>query len=228
MAYGGLETMVKALLGVQRGGRADSRALADFVEKCRPDPFTPLPPPTVSESALDKIFRLPQVTDDHPLLAFLDLNPSNASTIHDWMVKGQPVDSWAGAIKLAKALRDATAHGALSASKVLEWRLLPTFEELPLRLGRLAAAALRQLARVPPPPEAIQEKPCPGDQPDTALRKPKRPPRKPGAKKGKPKGPDSLAGQTAPGTGPRAAGAGETKEVGALKAPQPDPLDEPL
>src|SRR5207302_1819452 len=84
------------------------------------------------------------------------LNPSNASTINDWMVKGKPIDCWAGAIKLSKALRDATAHGALSASKVLEWHLRDAFEELPARLGHLAAAALRQLAQVSKPPQPAE------------------------------------------------------------------------
>ena len=105
MAFGGLETMVKALLAVQRNGRVEPRALAEFIDKCRPDPFEPLARPAVSETVLDKIFRLPHPTDDHPLLVFLDLNPSNASTINDWMVKGKPIDCWAGAIKLSKALR---------------------------------------------------------------------------------------------------------------------------
>src|SRR4051794_26784101 len=62
MAFGGLETMVKALLAVQRNGRVEPRALAEFIDRCRPDPFEPLAPPAGSGTVLGKNFPPPPPT----------------------------------------------------------------------------------------------------------------------------------------------------------------------
>jgi hypothetical protein len=146
MGYGGLETLVKAVMAVQRAGRIDAEVADGFLAVCRPGDYEPIPAPSFRKELLDEIFRVPPDDVGHPLLLFLDLNPSNAKVMYRWLVEDRPVDTWARALKLAKALRDATAHGALSASKVKEWKLRPALDRLTLDLGRLAALALRRLA----------------------------------------------------------------------------------
>jgi hypothetical protein len=38
-----------------------------------------------------------------------------------WFVEGKDVETWIQAVELARAIRHATVHGALSANKVNEW-----------------------------------------------------------------------------------------------------------
>ncbi len=61
------------------------------------------------------------------------------------MVQAAKVSSWTDAVRLAKALRNATAHGALSATKVKQWGLENAIFTLSDNLGELVVAGLRKL-----------------------------------------------------------------------------------
>ena len=147
MAYGGLETFIKALMGMQRGVRLDAATIDRFLDRCRPGPYEALPSPGVRESHLEEVFQAPLTDTSHPLLVFLDLSWGSTRSIHRWLVEGRGVRSWKGALRLARALRDATAHGALSASRVKQWRLRPALGTLTDNIGELVAAALEELVR---------------------------------------------------------------------------------
>src|SRR5262249_23132983 len=93
-------------------------------------------------------------------LEFLGLDGEDAQSIYRWLADRQPVVSWASGLGLAKALRNATASGALSASKVKEWKLQAAFGTLVEDLGTVTAAALTRLSEPPAAPEK-PEKPAP-------------------------------------------------------------------
>jgi hypothetical protein len=65
--------------------------------------------------------------------------------IESWLVKSTPISSWVEAARLAKALRNATAHGALSATKVRQWGLENGLLVLSDNLGEIVVAGLRKL-----------------------------------------------------------------------------------
>ncbi|MEG4279053.1 hypothetical protein QUA62_16470, partial [Microcoleus sp. MON1_C1] len=66
--------------------------------------------------------------------------------IHIYISNGIAIEDWANATMLAKALRNATAHGALSPSKVEDWRLKPAMKILVKNLGDLVVFGLQTLA----------------------------------------------------------------------------------
>ncbi len=147
LAYGGLETVAKALMGALRGARLDAATLGRFVERARPMPFAGLASPRVKETDLEDVFRAPLTDASHPLLNFLDLSWPATRSLYRWLVEGRHVQTWKGALSLARALRDATAHGALSASRARQWKLRPALAQLTENIGQLVAAALEELVR---------------------------------------------------------------------------------
>src|SRR5262249_40925960 len=128
-----------------RGDRITPDARDIFLAQCGLPPYPGLEPPRVSRSAWTRTFPV-SYTSEHPLLAFLDLSPGGAAAIYRWMVRRRPVDTWPRAVQLARALRDATAHGALSASKVRQWHLLPALQTLTANIGQIVEGALGRLA----------------------------------------------------------------------------------
>ena len=146
MAYGGFETSTKTLLKMGRGGLSPV-ALRSFTSKCSLPTYTPLPSPKIARVNLDKwLKKLPVTpTDKTPLIDFLSLESGDAQVVEAWIVQSAEVASWTDAVRLAKALRNATAHGALSATKVKQWGLENAILTLSDNLGELVVAGLRKL-----------------------------------------------------------------------------------
>jgi hypothetical protein len=146
MAYGGFETVAKGLLGFPDKAYLDSDDFARLLAPCRLPTLEPLAAPDVKEAVREKWFEPNLVTTPrHPLLAFLGVHNGDAEIIHAWLVEREPVASWAGALRLAQALRNVTTHGALSATKVREWKLRDALHRLTVALEAVTAAALRAL-----------------------------------------------------------------------------------
>src|SRR5262245_3046161 len=147
VAWGGFQTVVRALMGVQRGVRLEAALIDRFIERARPPAYPGLPSPRAREADLEEIFRAPLTDVTHPLLVFLDLGWASTRNLYRWLVEGRTIETWAGAIRLAGALRDATAQGALSASRAKQWQLRPGLRTLTENIGQLVSAALTELAR---------------------------------------------------------------------------------
>jgi len=150
MAYGGLETVGKALLCLRcktKGlGLADATAFhASF--RCGLPAYTPLVAPDRCRAELARWLKTEAPLDERqsPIIAFLKMQDDGTSFFYRWAVKGQSVGSWPAAIQLAKELRNATAHGSLSATKVGQWGLRDALDTLCMNLGELTAGALRGL-----------------------------------------------------------------------------------
>ena len=78
------------------------------------------------------------------VLDFLGVNRSDRDTLKAWLLNGQAIVDSAPMVLLAKALRNATAHGALSASTAKELGLQVALEKLPSLLQDFACGALRK------------------------------------------------------------------------------------
>jgi hypothetical protein len=146
MAYGGFETTTKTLLKMGRGGLRPE-ALRDFTNKCSLPTYTSLPSPKIARANLDKWLKKPPATrtGQTALIDFLSLDRGDAQIVEAWIVESADVSSWAEAVRLAKALRNATAHGALSATKVKQWGLENAMLTLSDNLSELVVAGLRKL-----------------------------------------------------------------------------------
>ena len=78
------------------------------------------------------------------ILDFLGVNRTDRDTLKTWLLKEQAIADWSSMALLAKALRNATAHGALSASTAKELGLQAALEKLPTLPQDFAHGALRQ------------------------------------------------------------------------------------
>ncbi len=150
MAHGGLETVIKALLCLcHRTKGPNAEETAAFAERCTPLPtYAPLAAPNPHRADLARWLETGAPNGEHPIIDFLKMQAGD-SAFKCWAVKGQSVDSWQAAIELAKALRHATAHGALSANKVCKWGLQDACETLSINLGEITARALSRLVEEP-------------------------------------------------------------------------------
>jgi hypothetical protein len=145
MSWAGFELLVKALLAAPRFVGVRQQDFAGIPAPCTLPAFTPIASPAISASVQERWFPTPTSSETHPALQFLGLKPRGTKTIADWLVHHQPIQTWAAGLSLAKSLRDATAHGALSASKVKEWKLQKPLERLLADLEAIAGAVLRVL-----------------------------------------------------------------------------------
>ena len=149
MAYGGFESVTKTLMYLtgEKNSYLSIDRVQDFTSKCNnlPD-YIPLQPPNTNRKNLDKwLTKSPPETGDE-LLDFLSLKNGDRNKIKDWLVNSNQIEDWANATMLAKALRNATAHGALSPTKIEKWGLKPAMKILVKNLGDLVVFGLQTLA----------------------------------------------------------------------------------
>jgi len=148
MAYGGFESVTKTLMDL-RGEKNSGLTLAhvkNFTSKCNLPDYIPLKAPDTTRKNLDKWLTKSPTGTGKELLNFLGLKNGERNKIKDWLVNSNQIEDWANATMLAKALRNATAHGALSPTKVKDWGLEPAMKILVKNLGDLVVVGLQTLA----------------------------------------------------------------------------------
>lgn len=146
MAYNAFEIVCLALKSHEGG--LSHPMITDFVRSCRlGTPPTPLKPPARDRSGLKAWLEKTTLrgAEGDALIAFLGYRREDATVIRDWIVKGSPIATWEKAVMLAKALRNTSAHGSLSASKVASFGLREAMEALPDHLSTVMDAALEKL-----------------------------------------------------------------------------------
>lgn len=144
MAYGGLETITKTLLVTTGRGGLTPDDFTTFVSAAIPPaPSCPRLPRRRRE--LEDWLLRPANGATNPVIEFLGLERGDAAIIETWLISGGEINSWAGELRLAKALRNATAHGALTSSRACKWGIDRAFNDLTLDIGRLVAAVFRRL-----------------------------------------------------------------------------------
>lgn len=147
MAYGGLETLIKTLLCFTgRGlGPAEFRS---FVLRAAP-PSVNSPKVRRGRRELEDWLNRPGNGASNPIIEFLGLERGDAAIIERWLITGDDITTWEDELRLAKALRNATAHGALTPSRAVKWGIVGAFEVLTLDIGRVATAAVQRLVTNP-------------------------------------------------------------------------------
>jgi len=144
MTYGGFETTIKTLLNT--GKRSlNPTTIQEFIDKCNLPNYAPLMSPNSARVNLEKWLKKPSRQKKSALADFLSLDNGDQKIIEVWIVESTPISNWADAVRLAKALRNATAHGALSATKIKEWGLQNTLLTLSDNLGELVLGGMQKL-----------------------------------------------------------------------------------
>jgi hypothetical protein len=144
MTYNGMELLIKSLL--QKPGTDGLREddLTNILSKLPLPELEPLNPPSLKRKSLATwLVEL----DKDAVIQFLKTSRGDKTQIEKWLLEQQPIVTWKDAILLTKALRNCTAHGALSPSKVQEWGLGDAFKHLPQALFKIDAVIFETLVR---------------------------------------------------------------------------------
>lgn len=141
MAYGGFELLAKSLTATKRGG-LEEKTLSDLIGKLSLPNFDALVPPPIEKSSLKKWMEEEDASD---VLDFLKMENGDRKQFDAWLAKQKPVETWTDAVLLAKSLRSATVHGALSPTKIDEWKIGDAVSRLTDELFRLDEAVFEVL-----------------------------------------------------------------------------------
>lgn len=143
MAYGGLELLIKSLSGT-KGNGLDEKILENLFGKLSLPTFEPLEPPAIDKSSLKEWIEEEDASD---VLDFLKMENGDRRRFDAWLTRQQAVATWGDGVLLAKALRSATAHGALSPTKITEWKLSETLTRLVDNIFRIDEACFEVLGK---------------------------------------------------------------------------------
>jgi len=141
IAYSGFEIASKALMMDKWNRQVEKGMYETFIEKCVLPDYEPIEPPTGKPKLAKWLNK-----EEGALATFLGLTSGDKKAIDRWLVQSQSVDSWCEAYKLAKALRNASAHGFLLPTKIGEWGLKEGFLRLTEDLAEVVIAGLSKLA----------------------------------------------------------------------------------
>ena len=135
IAWCGLEELVNSIMEDRRWGAIDT-----FLRNCDLDPMPEFEPPRSSR-------KLTKWREDSDLdiLDFLSPNKQGREILRRWLVVGKSLNSRTDILTLAQNFRHATAHGALSATKLREWGMRDALDRLIIEIGLVGAAAIEQL-----------------------------------------------------------------------------------
>lgn len=154
MAYSGFEIIVKTLM-IHKGSGCQHEFLDKFITLCeQADNSCYLERQNTSKVSIRK-----WIEDEEKLFQFLKVKyeiqedgdyklGEDAKSIKNWIDNSEKETLYinsAESVKLAKALRNCTAHGSLSANKVKEWKIENLIDYLTRQIAEIAIAALRKL-----------------------------------------------------------------------------------
>ncbi len=139
IAYSGFEITFKTLMNCP-SRRIKLEIVEDFISKCDLPTYRPLLSPNKKPN-LEKWLN----KEEGAIAKFLGIEGGDLKMINYWLVKSSPIDTWFKAVRLAKALRNASAHGFLVATKVNGWGLKPSLITLADNLAEITTASLNKL-----------------------------------------------------------------------------------
>jgi len=118
MVWGGFETVVRALTG----NKTDSKAIEGLLNKCGLPVMKTIQGANIKRKSLERWLEYEPSKGKEAVLGYLGLEYKGVlQAAKKWFVEGKDVETWIQAVELARAIRHATVHGALSANKVNEW-----------------------------------------------------------------------------------------------------------
>jgi hypothetical protein len=141
IVYSGFEITTKALMN-HFETKNTWKVIYEFVQKCELPDYEPLIPPQPKQREnLEKWLS----KEEEAIAQFLGVNRTDAEAINGWIVQAEKITSWPEAVQLAKALRNASAHGFLLPNKIGQWGLEPGIKTLADNLGTILACGLKKL-----------------------------------------------------------------------------------
>jgi hypothetical protein len=160
MAFGGLETMGKALVLPRQNSWGKpyfgtfATQMAECMEIDNQFPLESLPIPGATTKGQkrknltrEKFFAETNLGDGGEMAKALNLNPHDVKMLGDWATGNLPLNRWAERLDLAKTLRNCTVHGALSANRAYKLGFNNAFRELTTNLETFAESIFAHLVK---------------------------------------------------------------------------------
>ena len=140
MAYAGFEMILKAILQNDKSlGPDDFKKLVVKIDPSRVEIKSPVSGSKRFQEWMGK---------NEKILDFLNVGRGDRSVLKSWILEKKTINDLPTAIALAKALRNATAHGALSAKKCEDLKLSDTIKELPRILFETSESVFMKLTKL--------------------------------------------------------------------------------
>ncbi|VTR96826.1 hypothetical protein [Tuwongella immobilis] len=144
MLYAGVELLIRGVLNLEQG-YLRSDLLRQLTNQLRLPPCPLVAPPKLTPKLDERWMTIASEGGDPPLFQFLKLNDTGVRLFRAWLVEKQPITNWVDLVQLAATIRHLTAHGALSASKVIQMKLDDTIEQLIDGLACVVEAVLMRI-----------------------------------------------------------------------------------
>lgn len=142
ITYVGFEVTYKTLMKLEERGN-NPKEMKKFIQKCQLPTYISLTSPSNTANLKKWLSK-----EEKELAKFLGVTSGDQKIIEAWLVQSQSVSSWLEAVKLAKALRNASAHGYLVATKINDWKLKPALFKLTEDLAKIVTNSLDKLTSV--------------------------------------------------------------------------------
>lgn len=143
IAYSGFEITTKALMNHFKP-TTPPEVISEFIKRCNLPNYQLLASPNTSPNTKPNLEKWLS-KEQGAIISFLGVRRGDANMIKHWIVNSHCISSWEDAVKLAKALRNASAHGYLLPKKVADWELKPGLLKLADNLAEIMAAGLKKL-----------------------------------------------------------------------------------
>lgn len=151
MAFSGFETLSRGLILPRRREWNNPRfgkyiRQMDFAIGCgKQTALHPLPAPASDHQVRKRFFEDTHLRPGGAIARLLNLNKDDMQLLRDWIGGETYLESLDERLRLAKAFRNCTVHGALSATKAADFGFIPVFKEMTANIGTFAEAIFNQL-----------------------------------------------------------------------------------
>jgi len=153
MAFSGFETLSKGLI-LPRGREWNNPRFGEYIQRMdialgdgKAASLPPLPAPASDNQTRKRFFEATHLQTDGAMARLLNLNKHDIQLLGDWIGGKTYLESWDERMRLAKAFRNCTVHGALSAHKTAEFGFVPAFMELASNIGTYTEAIFKHLTK---------------------------------------------------------------------------------
>jgi hypothetical protein len=147
IAYAGFEIAVKKLVDTAGSVNVRLNNFANLVSKtaqlsCPPN----LIPPSLTAHQRNSWLGHNSTAEGTCPTQFLETRGADEAAIERLLIHHQAIKDWSQLIQLSKALRNATVHGTLSATRARQWKLSEILQHLAKNLAILLAHGLNLIS----------------------------------------------------------------------------------
>ena len=148
MAFSGVETLSRGLI-LPRSNTWTKPRFGQYIREMdgclkltKKHPLEPVVSPKHGNARPSKVreefFAATNLTEGGKMARTLNLNKFDVKLLGDWINGEHALESWADRLNVAKALRNCTVHGALSADKAHKLGFIPALTSFTTDLDRFA------------------------------------------------------------------------------------------